>query len=68
MEVWTGWNKFRIQKRKTTDMVIFIMPIVLPGGIELFERIPGETRLDLLGSKTWSSGVIELKYGIKKPS
>ena len=46
------------------EIQVFVMPIVLSGGIELFEAIPDETHLILKGSKTYSSGVVELLYHI----
>lgn len=48
------------------EIYIFIMPIILSGGIELFGALPKETKLELISSKTYeSSGVIEIKYQVK---
>lgn len=45
---------------------IFIMPIVLSGGIELFDAFPKETQLKLFETVTYSTGVIGLKYNIEQ--
>lgn len=44
------------------EIQIYVMPIVLAGGIELFEAFPNQTPIKLVETKTHSSGVIELKY------
>ncbi|NNC71002.1 MAG: dihydrofolate reductase [Flavobacteriaceae bacterium] len=46
------------------EMRVFVMPIIIPEGISLFESIPKESRLKLIGSKTYSSGAVELNYKI----
>ncbi len=46
------------------EIQVFAMPIVLSEGIELFELLPKETVLRLIDSKTYSTGVVELKYGL----
>ena len=48
------------------EIQVFIMPIVLEDGIELFESLPKETHLDLIESNNFSNGVVELKYLVKK--
>jgi len=44
------------------EIRIFIMPIVLTEGIELFELMPKESPLQLVDSVTYPTGVVELKY------
>lgn len=44
------------------EIQVFIMPIILSDGIGLFEVLPKQTLLKLIGSKTYSSGVVELTY------
>jgi dihydrofolate reductase len=44
------------------EIQVFMMPIILSEGIELFEALPKQTLLMLKGSKTYSSGVVELNY------
>lgn len=46
------------------EIQIFVMPIILSGGIDLFDVFPQETQLKLLETKSYSSGVIELKYKV----
>jgi dihydrofolate reductase len=46
------------------EIRVFVMPIILSGGIDLFDAFPAETQLKLIETKSYSSGVIELKYKI----
>ena len=46
------------------EIRVFIMPIILPNGIELFEMLPEEKFLHLKATKEYSSGAVELVYGI----
>jgi dihydrofolate reductase len=46
------------------QIYIHIMPIILNGGIELFEAIPDLQNLELISSKPYSSGVMELRYKV----
>jgi dihydrofolate reductase len=45
---------------------LFVNPILLGHGIPLFKDVPGITKLKLIESKTFSSGVIALHYEIKR--
>jgi dihydrofolate reductase len=44
------------------EIFVFVMPIILPDGIELFELVPKETLLKLEQCNKYSSGAIELIY------
>jgi dihydrofolate reductase len=44
------------------EIHIFIMPIILPDGIEVFEDFPKESNLKLTNSKTHDTGVVEMIY------
>ena len=46
------------------EIIIFVMPVIIPGGIELFDAFPKETKLELLGTKSYSGGVIEIHYKV----
>jgi len=46
------------------EIIVFVMPIILSGGIELFDAYPKETKLELIGTKSYSSGVVELNYKV----
>ena len=48
------------------EIYVFVMPIVLSTGIELFGALPNETHLKLIESKNYNSGVIEMRYTIRK--
>ncbi|MCG6186886.1 dihydrofolate reductase family protein [Maribellus maritimus] len=59
-------NTWFLNEKLIDEVYVFIMPIVVQAGIELFEAIPRETRLELTYSKVYKSGVIELRYKIKR--
>jgi len=46
------------------QIIVFVMPVILSGGIDLFDAFPKETQLKLLETKTYSSGVVQIKYDI----
>jgi dihydrofolate reductase len=46
------------------EILNFVMPIILSGGIDLFDAFPIQTHLKLLETKSYSSGVVEMKYGL----
>ncbi len=46
------------------EIQVFVMPIILSGGIDLFDAFPNHTQLKLLETKSYSSGVVEMKYGL----
>lgn len=50
------------------EIRLFVMPIVLQGGIEFFEGLPAETKLTLKKSTTFGGGVLALVYGVNNNS
>ena len=48
------------------ELQIFVMPIVLSSGIELFENLPKETSLKLIEENSFTTGAVELKYQLRK--
>jgi dihydrofolate reductase len=47
------------------EIRVFIMPVVLPDGIELFEMLPDEKLVKLQATKENTSGAVELIYKMK---
>ncbi len=47
------------------QMILHIMPVILPDGIDLFEGQPHETKLKLMEEKKYPSGVLEAIYAFK---
>lgn len=45
---------------------LFVNPVILGRGIPLFANIAGKTKLKLLGTSTFASGVTELNYIVEK--
>ncbi len=58
-------NTTFLNARLIDEIQVFVMPIVLPAGIELFSNIPEETHLELLETKSYSTGAVELKYAVR---
>ncbi len=44
------------------ELIVFVMPIVLDGGIDLFEGFPKRNQLKLIESKGLNSGAVMLHY------
>ena len=58
-------NTLFLNNKMLDEIILFVMPIVLSDGIDLFGAIPKETGLELLESKTYNNGVVELRYSFK---
>lgn len=46
------------------ELQVFIMPIILQDGIDLFEGLPNRTDLKLLGAQHHKTGAVEMKYSV----
>jgi dihydrofolate reductase len=55
-------NVILLNENLIDEIIIFIMPIVLAEGIMLFVILLKDIKLDLITSKTYESGVVELNY------
>lgn len=55
-------NTFLLNHGLIDEMHLFIMPVILPGGIDLLEGTPFEKQVTLIGSSTHTNGVLALKY------
>ncbi len=55
-------NALVLNHQLIDEMQIFVMPIVLGAGIPLFHSLAKETPLNLVETKSYSSGVVLLKY------
>ena len=47
------------------DLTISVIPIVLGSGIRLFSCGEGEHRLQLESSRSWPSGMVQMRYAVK---
>ena len=61
-------NSLVLNARLLDEIHVFIMPIVLSGGIDLFDAFPKETHLRLFETVTFESGAVGLKYKVEHPS
>lgn len=47
------------------DMIVFIVPIILGGGIPLFDRIGKEIKLKMTNTERYESGLLRTEYNLK---
>lgn len=59
-----GANTTLLNAGLIDELHIHVMPIVLSEGIDLFADFPKETTLQLLDSKAYASGVVEMRYAV----
>lgn len=59
-------NTLLLNENLIDEIQVFVMPIILTDGIGLFEALPKETQLKLIDTKSYPSGVVQLKYKIEK--
>jgi dihydrofolate reductase len=55
-------NTLLLNENLIDEIHLFIMPIIIPKGIEIFELIPQERILKFREVKIYPTGVVELKY------
>jgi dihydrofolate reductase len=48
------------------EMIISVIPVLLGNGIGLFEHLKNQIELELISSKSFESGLVQMHYGIKK--
>lgn len=59
-------NTMLLNEGLIDELQLFVMPIILQDGIELFENLPNRTDLKLTNSKTHDTGAVELQYEVLK--
>ena len=57
-------NTLLLNAKLLDELFVFVMPIILDDGIDLFGSLPNETLLKLIESQSYSTGAVELKYEI----
>jgi dihydrofolate reductase len=55
-------NSTMLNEQLIDEIQLFIMPIIIPDGIELFDLLPKENQLKLIETKSYSTGVVKLIY------
>jgi dihydrofolate reductase len=48
------------------ELTISIVPLVLGSGLRLFERDAGEHPLELVESRSWPSGLVQVHYRLSR--
>lgn len=57
--------KVFLEEDLVQDLIVFVVPVILGGGIPLFDRIGKEVRLRMIDTKRYESGLVRLEYGIE---
>lgn len=57
--------KVFLEEDLVQDMIVFIVPIILGGGIPLFDRIGKEIRLKMINTERYESGLVRIDYGLE---
>ena len=55
-------NAMLLEANLIDEIQLFIMPIVLTKGIDMFSMLPNEYGLKLIESKVYANGVVETRY------
>ncbi len=55
-------NSLLLEENLIDEIIAFVMPVVLPNGIDLFDTFLTDKAIKLKSSKSYSSGVVELVY------
>ena len=51
-----------------TDLTLSVLPILLGDGVRLFGKLEADRRLELLESRPFKSGLVQLKYTARPPA
>jgi dihydrofolate reductase len=57
-------NTMLLNEKLIDEIQVFVMPIIISDGINLFEMLPKQSHLELIESKNFPTGVVELKYKV----
>lgn len=57
-------NTLLLNTNLIDEIKVFIIPIIIPNGIGLFENMPNETHLKLINQSEYSNGVVQLDYNV----
>jgi dihydrofolate reductase len=57
-------NSLMLDAGLIDELIIFIIPVILGSGIPLFKGRPDERKLEMVKSRAYSNGVVELNYRI----
>ena len=57
-------NKMLLDANLLDEIQVFVMPIILAEGIELFADMPKETSLTLIETRSYSTGAVEINYKV----
>ncbi len=55
-------NAMLLEANLIDEIQLFVMPIILTDGIDMFARLPNDWPLVLKASKVYPNGVVELQY------
>ena len=56
-----------LASRLLDELTISIIPILLGSGIRLFDREAGEHPLELVETRSWPNGLVQVRYRLARP-
>jgi dihydrofolate reductase len=59
-------NAMLLEANLIDDLLLYIMPVILTKGIDMFSALPSERPLKLVASKVYANGVVETRYTARK--
>jgi dihydrofolate reductase len=57
-------NSMLLEANLIDEIQLFVMPVILTEGIDMFSSLPVETPLKLVNTKAYSNGVVALTYAL----
>ncbi len=60
-------NTLLLNLQLIDEIHCFVMPIIIPDGIELFGALPQETTLQLIDSEKYATSAVAVKYQVNYP-
>ncbi|MGI9530493.1 dihydrofolate reductase family protein [Lutimonas sp.] len=57
-------NRMLLNEGLLDEIQVFVMPIILQDGKNLFGDLPNETKLSFVNSRSFSTGAVEISYTI----
>jgi dihydrofolate reductase len=54
-----------LAERLMSDVTVSVVPILLGDGIRLLQALPGDVRLQLIESRAFESGLVQLEYRVR---
>jgi dihydrofolate reductase len=65
---WSTTNSIRSSTTRLDEYRLFVHPVILGAGTPFFPALDDRIGLNLLGTRTFGSGVVYLRYEVVSPA